>query len=80
MSSAIRAETDRQTIEAAQTGAPVVQDIPLLVETLKGRPPYSGIIEVASAVMLLSVGVLLYYGRLTGLNSFFGFSDFNQGL
>ncbi len=42
--------------------------------------PYSGIIEVASAVMLLSVGVLLYYGRLTGLNSFFGFSDFNQGL
>lgn len=42
----IRDETDRQTLEAANAGKPVVQDIPLLVETLEGRPPYSGIIVV----------------------------------
>jgi dephospho-CoA kinase len=42
----IREETDRQTVEAALAGVPVVQDIPLLVETLEGRPPYSGIIVV----------------------------------
>ncbi|MEZ5263223.1 MAG: dephospho-CoA kinase [Acidimicrobiales bacterium] len=46
MAPAIRAETDRQTLEAAESGRPVVQDIPLRVETLKGRPPYSGIIVV----------------------------------
>lgn len=46
MAPAIRAETDRRTLEAAETGRTVVQDIPLLVETLKGRPPYSGIIVV----------------------------------
>jgi dephospho-CoA kinase len=42
----IREETDRQTVEAAAAGVPVVQDIPLLVETIEGRPPYSGIIVV----------------------------------
>jgi len=42
----IREETDRQTLAAADAGKPVVQDIPLLVETLEGRPPYSGIIVV----------------------------------
>ncbi len=42
----IRVETDRQTLVAADAGKPVVQDIPLLVETLEGRPPYSGIIVV----------------------------------
>ncbi len=42
----IRVETDRQTMAAADAGKPVVQDIPLLVETLEGRPPYSGIIVV----------------------------------
>jgi len=42
----IRMETDRQTMAAADAGKPVVQDIPLLVETLEGRPPYSGIIVV----------------------------------
>ena len=42
----IREETDRRTIAAAEAGQVVVQDIPLLVETIEGRPPYSGIIVV----------------------------------
>lgn len=41
---AVRDETDRQTRAAADRT--VVQDIPLLVETIKGRPAYSGIIVV----------------------------------
>lgn len=41
---AVRDETDRQT--RANAEHTVVQDIPLLVETIKGRPPYSGIIVV----------------------------------
>ena len=41
---AVRDETTRQTIAASDRV--VIQDIPLLVETLQGRPPYSGIIVV----------------------------------
>jgi cytochrome c-type biogenesis protein len=41
---------------------------------------HSFVIELVSAVVLLGVGLLLWYGRLTGLNSYFGFADFNQGL
>ena len=41
---AVRDETTRQTIAAADKV--VIQDIPLLVETLAGRPPYSGILVV----------------------------------
>jgi cytochrome c-type biogenesis protein len=42
--------------------------------------PYTPAIEVLSGVMLIGVGVLLISGRLTGLNEFFSFADFNQGL
>ena len=37
-------------------------------------------IEVFSGVMLIAVGVLLITGRLTSLNEYFGFAEFNQGL
>lgn len=36
--------------------------------------------EVASAVMMVGLGILLISGRLTALNEYFGFADFNQGL
>lgn len=41
---------------------------------------FSGVIEVASGLMIITVGVLLITGRLTGLNEYFSFADFNQGL
>ena len=41
---------------------------------------YTPIIETASAVMLIGLGLLLWYGRITGLNELFSFADFNQGL
>lgn len=41
---------------------------------------YSGIIEVGSGLMIVGVGVLLITGRLTGLNEYFSFANFNQGL
>ena len=41
---------------------------------------YSGALEVASGLMIITVGVLLITGRLTGLNSYFSFADFNRGL
>lgn len=41
---------------------------------------YSLAIEVASGVMLIGLGVLLLTGRLTALNEYFSFADFNQGL
>lgn len=36
--------------------------------------------EVASAVMMVGLGILLISGRLTALNEYFSFADFNQGL
>jgi cytochrome c-type biogenesis protein len=36
--------------------------------------------EVAAAVMIVGLGILLVSGRLTEINSFFGFAEFNQGL
>lgn len=42
--------------------------------------PYAPFIEVASGVMLLGVGVLLLYGRISGLNTYFDFAAFNGGL
>jgi len=36
--------------------------------------------EVASAVMMVGLGILLISSRLTALNEYFGFADFNQGL
>lgn len=47
---------------------------------MKRIQPYTPVIEVLSGVMLIGVGVLLISGRLTGLNDFFSFADFNQGL
>ncbi|MCC7364379.1 MAG: cytochrome c biogenesis protein CcdA [Dehalococcoidia bacterium] len=41
---------------------------------------YSPVIEVAAAVMLVSLGLLLWFGRISGLNDYFGFAGFNQGL
>ena len=41
---------------------------------------YTPAIEVASGLMLIAVGLLLWYGRLTGLNNYFTFADFNGGL
>lgn len=41
---------------------------------------YSLAIEVASGVMLVGLGVLLLSGRLTALNEYFTFADFNEGL
>ena len=42
--------------------------------------PYTPAIEVLSGVTMIGVGVLLISGRLVGLNEFFGFAAFNQGL
>ncbi len=47
---------------------------------MKRIQPYTPVIEVLSGVMLIGVGVLLISGRLTGLNDYFSFADFNQGL
>jgi cytochrome c-type biogenesis protein len=47
---------------------------------MKRIQPYAPVIEVLSGVMLIGVGVLLISGRLTGLNDYFSFADFNQGL
>jgi len=47
---------------------------------LKRIQPYAPFIEVASGVMLIGVGVLLMTGRLSGLNQYFQFADFNRGL
>lgn len=41
---------------------------------------YSGVFEAVSAVMLIGLGLLLWYDRVTGLTRFFGFAEFNQGL
>ncbi len=41
---------------------------------------YTPTIEVASGLMLIGVGLLLWYGKLTGLNNYFTFADFNGGL
>ena len=47
MGPAIRAETVRRTIEAADSGRNVVQDIPLFAESpVSRRPPYSGVVVV----------------------------------
>jgi cytochrome c-type biogenesis protein len=41
---------------------------------------YLPLFEVAAAVMMVGLGILLFSGRLTQLNGYFGFADFNQGL
>ena len=47
---------------------------------LRKITPYTPYIEVASGIMLVGLGVLLVSGRLTGLNAYFSFADFNRGL
>jgi cytochrome c-type biogenesis protein len=47
---------------------------------LRRIQPYTPAVEVLSAVMLVALGLLLWYGRITGLNEYFSFADFNQGL
>jgi cytochrome c-type biogenesis protein len=47
---------------------------------MKRIQPYTPAIEVVSGLMLIGVGVLLISGRLTGLNEYFSFAEFNQGL
>ncbi len=47
---------------------------------LRKMQRFAPYIEVATAVMLIGVGVLLWTGRLTGLNDFFDFGRFNEGL
>jgi cytochrome c biogenesis protein CcdA len=41
---------------------------------------FTPVIEVVSGVMFIGLGVLLMSGRLTALNKYFTFADFNQGL
>ena len=41
---------------------------------------FMGVVELASAVVLVGLGILLLVGRLTALNQYFNFADFNQGL
>lgn len=43
---AVNAEMRRQTVAAAEAGALVVQDIPLLAESTAKRPEYSGVVVV----------------------------------
>jgi cytochrome c-type biogenesis protein len=38
------------------------------------------VFEVAAAVMIVGLGILLFSGRLTEINNYFGFAEFNQGL
>ncbi|MGD9935161.1 MAG: cytochrome c biogenesis CcdA family protein [Dehalococcoidia bacterium] len=47
---------------------------------LKRVQRYIPAMEVASAVMMVGLGILLVSGRLTALNEYFGFAEFNQGL
>lgn len=47
---------------------------------LRRLRPYMGYIEVASALMLIGIGMLLLSGKLTALNNYFTFAEFNEGL
>lgn len=47
---------------------------------LKRINPYLGYIEIASAVLLIGLGILLVTGQLASLNQYFTFAEFNQGI
>ncbi len=49
-------------------------------KVLRKIQPYAPVIEVVSAVMIISLGVLLWTNRLTALNDFFTFSGITEGL
>ncbi len=51
-----------------------------IAPALRKMNKYAPYIEVATGVMLIGLGVLLWTGRLTGLNSYFDFGKFNEGL
>jgi cytochrome c-type biogenesis protein len=51
-----------------------------ITPVLRRMQRYSGIIEVASGLMIVGVGVLLITGRLAGLSTYFSFAGFNGGL
>ncbi len=53
----------------------MVSDAQGVIRKMQRYAPY---VEVASAVMLVGLGVLLWYGRLSGLNSFFDFVDYSN--
>jgi cytochrome c-type biogenesis protein len=42
--------------------------------------PYTPYIQAASGIMFIATGFLLWQDKLTGLNRFFSFADFNEGL
>jgi cytochrome c-type biogenesis protein len=41
---------------------------------------YAVLIEAVSAVMLIGLGILLWYNKVANLASYFGFAGFNEGL
>lgn len=41
---------------------------------------YSMVIEAVAAVMLIGLGILLWYNKVANLASYFGFAAFNEGL
>lgn len=51
-----------------------------IAPALRKMNKYAPYIEVATGVMLIALGVLLWTGRLTGLNQYFDFGRFNEGL
>ncbi len=51
-----------------------------MMKFIRRIQPYAPYIEAASAVMLVGLGVLLWNGRISGLNGYFDFADFNGGL
>jgi len=51
-----------------------------LMPTIRKIQRHTGVIELASGIMLVGVGVLLITGNLTGLNHYFDFASFNGGL
>ncbi|MBN9494118.1 sulfite exporter TauE/SafE family protein [bacterium] len=51
-----------------------------LMPAIRKIQRHTGVIELASGIMLVGVGVLLITGNLTGLNQYFDFASFNGGL
>jgi cytochrome c-type biogenesis protein len=49
-------------------------------KVLRRMQRYAPAIEVASGLLIIIVGTFLVTGRLTGLNQYFSFADFNGGL
>lgn len=54
-----------------------LSDVAPILRKMNRYAPY---IEVATGIMLIGLGVLLWTSRLTGLNTYFDFGKFNEGL